>query len=137
MLGSIARGGVVAASIGVVLALARSLDLPTALWLAATIALHLALPAVAAFSGRRSDVMTLDIGLAGIGVVYMGVVALVDRPANALALYLGLPLGFAAYSMIAALIYTSCASWRRLLRIRGYRALRAQVRSRARASVAA
>lgn len=131
MLGSIARGGIVAASIAAALALHRSLDLATSVWVTALVALHLALPVGAAFWGRRADGVSLDIGLAGIGAVYMGVLALVTPQENGPLLYLGLPLGFAVYAFVATLVFAASAKWRRALRVRGLRQLRAERRARA------
>jgi hypothetical protein len=130
MLGSIARGGIVAAFIATALALPRAFDLSTVVWIGLLVALHLALPVAAAFWGRRSDVATLDIGLAGVGAVYMGLLALMSPQENAVVLYLGVPLGYAAYAFVATMIFTAGAKWRRLVRVRGLRQLRAEVRSR-------
>ncbi len=130
MLASIARGGIIAAAIAVALALPRSLDVAATIWVTVLAVLHLVLPIGAAFWGRRSDPMSLDIGLAGIGAVYMGVLALVSPQHDAAVLYLGLPLGYAAYAFAATLIFAASAKWRRVLRVRGLRQLRAQVRAR-------
>ncbi len=131
MLSSIARGGIVSASIAAAFALPRSIDLATGLWISVLVVLHLALPIGAAFWGRRADPVGLDIGLAGIGIAYMGVLALVNPAENAAVLYIGLPLAYAAYAFAASALFVLSAKWRRVLRIRGLRQLRAQVRARA------
>lgn len=131
MIASIARGAFVAASVTAAIVLPRSVDLATQAWVGLLVALHLAFPVAAAFWGRRADTLGLDVGLAGIGLAYIGVLALAED--GSAGLYLGLPLAYAAYGVFATLVFNGASRWRRLLRLRSIKRVRA---ARGRASVA-
>ncbi len=133
MLGSILRGALVAGSITAALALPRSFEVPTQLWVALLLALHVALPIAAAFWGRRADALTLDVGVAGIGLAYIGVLALTRDGSGWL--YIGLPLGYAIYGIVATAVFTALMRWRRAWRLRAIKRERAQ-RSRPRTAAA-
>ncbi|HEY8431124.1 MAG TPA: hypothetical protein VIL20_22245 [Sandaracinaceae bacterium] len=128
--GSIVRGAIAAASVGIAFALPRS-AIDESARIALLAVLHLALPVAAVWWSRRPDVQSLDVGLAGIGVTYIGVLALTrDGPG---ALYVGLPAGYAAYCIVASGIFSALANVRRAMRLRAIKRRRAR-RSLARAA---
>ncbi len=131
VIASFARGAVVAASVTAALALPASIDLETKAWVGLLVALHLAFPVAAAFWGRRADTLGLDVGLAGIGLAYIGVLALTEEGTGWL--YIGLPLAYAAYGIFATAVFHAASRSRRALRLRSIKRLRA---ARGRASIA-
>lgn len=135
MIGSVLRGALVAAAVAVALALPRSLDLGWSPWIALLGVMHVALPFGAAFWGRRADTVTLDVGLAGIGIAYIGLMAF--TPDASVWLYLVLPLVFTVYAVLATASFAGLRRWRTALRIRRMRRLREQARARPSTSVAA
>lgn len=134
MLGSIVRGAIVAGAVTVALALPRSIDLQTQAWIGVLIVLHLALPVAAAFWGRRADTLSLDVGLAGIGIAYIGVLALTRDGSGWL--YIGLPLGYALYGILATIVFNGLSTWRRALRLRTLKRQRAERRRPSEAATA-
>lgn len=135
MFGSITRGAVLASSIALVLALPRALDLPAAIWVTLLLLAHVALPFAAALWPRRADALTFDAALAGVGLAYIGLLAL--SPHESGWLYGGAPLGYALYAFLATLGFMAASRWRTAARVRGLARLRGEARARHRTRNAA
>jgi hypothetical protein len=118
MLGSIVRGSLVSAAVTAALVLPRSVDLATTAWVLLLAVSHLLLPVAAAYWGRRPDSASLDVGLAGIGVVYLVLLSLLPHGGSSTLIFLGVPVGFALYAALATVAFNALARWRRLARVR-------------------
>jgi hypothetical protein len=97
-----------------------------AAWIPVMIAAHIALPLIAAFSGKRADAMSLDIALATLGSAYMLVMLFMPRGAWPGSTYVTVAVGYSVYAVVAALVFASLSSLRTALRVQGWKRLRAQ-----------
>jgi hypothetical protein len=124
ILASIARGAILSAIVAGVLAVYRAVDLESHAWMYVLVAVHFVLPVAAAFWARRPDPTTLDVGLAGIGITYIFVLALAPTDKWNGAMYIGLAILYCIYSLLAAAAFHGLAHWRTVLRVRGFARLR-------------
>lgn len=116
MLRSIVRGAILASCVGLVVALLRSTDLPVALAVALIVAAHIALPVAAAFWPPRPDDLTFDSALAGLGLVYIGLLGLSPNATNWL--YIGVPFSYALYAFVATALFAAAGRVRERARQR-------------------
>ncbi len=123
MLMSIVRGAFIAALVASTLAVYRAIDFEGQAWLIPMVGAHLVLPIAAAFWGRRPDASTLDVGLVGIGLSYIVLLALVPSDWST-ASYIVLPIIYCGYSLLAAGAFAALAQVRTAMRVRGFARLR-------------
>lgn len=122
---SFTRGAVAAAFVAVALALA-STEINAALAAILLVVAHALVPISAAWWGRRCDPHALDVGLAALGLVYAGIFLFMPRGIWSGGTYVAVAIGYAGYAVLCAGSFAALEKWRTVLRVRGFRRLRAE-----------
>jgi hypothetical protein len=100
---TVVPGALAAAFVALSLALRTQID--TSVWIALVVLSHAAVPFAAVFAGARPNSRILDIALAGITVTHIVIFSILPRGAFGSIGYLGIPVGFALYSFVAAISF--------------------------------